>query len=615
MSESRLSPAAGPLDSRGPDRAPWAGERDVAQKTMNDPCPSADQLWPAAVGEAVSADVAAHLERCGECRRRTRRLALELVEARRLFADRRGNLGCDDGDDSSIVLEQPAETPTDIRSVDVLESDVIREPAPRPFAAIGKYVVFDTICHSGQAVVLRGLHPSLLIDVVIKLAHRPWRQNASGRARLVSEARALAEIVHPHLARLYDLDFFDDQPYLVLEYVRGRHLRHHCESAELTPAEIAFLMAKVARAVAAAHDRGILHLDLKPENILVTPTGEPVLIDFGLSFLSCSDEGRTTEGRCLAGTPQYMAPEQMRGLRDALTRRTDIFGLGGVLYFLCVGQDPFTVSKRGGKFERSSEPDWRALARANVPARLKTICRKAMTARPAGRYATAEQLARTLEDAGRSCSTPASIRKRRLAGVMFLMGLVCLLIACVSPSKEAPDSLSLTLHVSRAGAAVSLPEAMPLQAGDHIRMEGFLSESSHVALFAFPCPQQPHWLTPLDWSPSPWRTHLAYPGFSGSVAMGADLRNVLVLLVGRRRAPVRREDIAGLLDEAAWVDSVSDSVCLSFNRHQCEIRTKSGVPPSDAQRAILLRRVHRLQCALAARFDHFSGVLAVASDE
>ncbi|MGE0374184.1 MAG: serine/threonine protein kinase [Planctomycetaceae bacterium] len=574
-------------------------------------CPPVEQLWPAAVGESPSRPVAAHVTGCSACQQRVVQLGRELEQARRFLGDRisSGRMfpsasaaeadGCRShvrgADDSDVQPHQTGE----------------RTTAIRPLAMIGKYFVLETICESGQATVLRGLHPSLLVDVVIKLAHRPWRRDETGRARLVAEARALAEIVHPHLARLYDLDFYEDRPFLVLEYVRGRHLGHYRESVAVQPFQIAFLVAKIARAVGAAHERGILHLDLKPENILVTPSGEPVLIDFGLSFLSSPAESRAMEGRWVAGTPEYMAPEQALGHRHALTQRTDIFGLGGVLYYLCVGKEPFAVSQVDGQLRRPEEPDWQALFRADVPGRLKSICRKALSTKPGYRYSTAESLAGTLEAAGRRWTEPALRRLRRFARGLLVLGAASLTAALFVPADRAAGIADLHLTVTRAGRAVPLAEALPLQTRDRLRLEGFLRESSHVALFCVDQALRQQWFGPLQISADGGGARIAYPNFSDSIPVGRNRGAVLVLLVGRRHEPIRRQDAAGLIPSPGLPALPSEHLTVSFDRRRCDMTVTGGASLTATQTKSVQRQIELLQRALAERFDDFVGILAV----
>ncbi len=588
-------------------------------------CPPLEQLWPVAVDEIPSNSVVRHLETCRACRERTALLAREIGEARVLLAGRRLSLRS-----AADANSEPAGGDTFLGDAvcDFARAGAAMSPGGReqasgrtdncgaatlPKAVIGKYLGVETICRSGQATVYRGLHPSLLIDVVIKLANHPWRRDDTGRARLVAEAKALAEIDHPHLARLYDLDFYDDRPFLVLEYVRGGHLAHYRESAGFTPCQIASLVEKVARAVAAAHERGILHLDLKPENILVTPSGEPVLIDFGLSFLSSSGGVRSSREGRIAGTPQYMSPEQTQGVRESLTQRTDVYGLGGVLYYLCVGKDPFTVSKIDGRLHRPEQPDWQALARANVPARLKSICRKALSANPEARYATAKLMADALTNVGRTRATPVLGHLHKLAGVVFFSGVACLTAAALVPPNPLPRPSSLRLHVNRAGRDLPLTEAIPLRVQDRISLEGFVRESSYTAVLSVNESGAVQWIGPLQLVRDRDGARISYPGFSDSVPVSQNAGPILILLVSHRDRPVRPQDTVRLVPQKLSLSSLPQQAIVFFDRQTCDIRVESGTSLTQQQTETVRREIGFVQHQLAGRFDDFAGIFAVST--
>src|SRR5262249_39835795 len=161
------------------------------------------------------------------------------------------------------------------------------------------------------------------------------------REPLVAEGRLLAELDHPNLARVYDLDFHQDRAFLVMEYVRGRSLDQYAKQEPLTPPRAAGLVAQGARALALLHRRGVLHLDIKPRNIVMDEAGRPRLIDFGLARLRHAWAAERDEADQIGGTVPYMAPEQARGQSAGLGPRSDVFGLGATLYFLLVGRAPF----------------------------------------------------------------------------------------------------------------------------------------------------------------------------------------------------------------------------------------------------------------------------------
>ena len=141
-----------------------------------------------------------------------------------------------------------------------------------------------------------------------------------------SEGRLLVDLEHPNLVRIYDLDFHDDRPFLVMEYVHGRNLEEYARDEPVTPRRAAALVAKLAEVMAVAHRHGIIHCDIKPKNILIDKLGEPRLIDFGMARLRHAWSDRVESS--LGGTVAYMAPEQARLEIDRIGPRSDIFALG-----------------------------------------------------------------------------------------------------------------------------------------------------------------------------------------------------------------------------------------------------------------------------------------------
>ncbi len=292
-----------------------------------------------------------------------------------------------------------------------------------PPSVIGKYHVIGVLEEGGQAQVYRAIHPTLSKELVIKLGRRPLGSRPTDQ--LVAEGKLLAELEHPNLARVYDMDFHENRPYLVMEYVRGRNLRHCARQHRYTPREAALLMSKIARALALPHARGIVHQDLKPGNIIIDESGEPRVIDFGLARLlpAWVDEPEEAPGS-ISGTVQYMPPEQARGDHENVDPRSDVFALGAVLYFLLVGRAPFVDDSVMASLDRARRCDFdrEALRRAKVPRALEAVCLRAMQAEPDARYASVEAMACDLE---RAAAGPRCFQ--RVVGAVAATAAVALL--------------------------------------------------------------------------------------------------------------------------------------------------------------------------------------------
>ena len=224
-------------------------------------------------------------------------------------------------------------------------------PAAQPFTgalptkAIGKYPILSLLAEGGQGVVYRALHPTLAKEVVIK-----WSKHATNSTRdrdqLLAEGRLLARIEHPNLVRIFDLDFHDGRPFLVMESVDGLNLEQYFDRARPGPKQVAALVARIARALEVVHRKGIIHRDIKPKNILIDEKDQPKLIDFGIAQSNRNFTEPRTDSPLVSGTLAYISPEQANGDEASFGPRTDIFGLGGVLHYLLTGSAPYLEKKR-----------------------------------------------------------------------------------------------------------------------------------------------------------------------------------------------------------------------------------------------------------------------------
>jgi hypothetical protein len=197
--------------------------------------------------------------------------------------------------------------------------------------------------------------------------------------------------------RVYDLDIHEGRPFVVMEFVRGRNLQQVVSQSLPSRRQAAAWVAVMARAVAYVHRCGVVHHDIKPKNILIDESGVPRLIDFGVARWrhAWSESQAGPSG----GTLAFMAPEQARGDSVGVGTPSDIFGLGGVLYFLLTGQAPIGGTSQNEQWARASrcEFDRGALRVKKVPRGLERIVLKAMSADPKDRFASADDMASALD--------------------------------------------------------------------------------------------------------------------------------------------------------------------------------------------------------------------------
>src|SRR5262245_47448694 len=207
---------------------------------------------------------------------------------------------------------------------------------PSSLGRLGPYEVHGLIGRGGMAVVLKAFDPSLHRPVAIKVMAAAYAANGTARKRFAREAQAAAAVVHDHVVPVYAVDAGASPPYLVMAFIPGRSLQQRIDQdGPLELKEILRIGMQAASGLAAAHAQGIVHRDIKPANIMLENGVERVrLTDFGLA--RAVDDASVTRSGAVAGTPQYMAPEQARG--ETVDQRADLFALGSTMYAMCTGQ-------------------------------------------------------------------------------------------------------------------------------------------------------------------------------------------------------------------------------------------------------------------------------------
>src|SRR5262252_4542856 len=269
---------------------------------------------------------------------------------------------------------------------------------PKFLGELGDYELLKEVGRGGQGVVFRARQKSLNRLVALKvIALGQWATQAHLK-RFRLEAEAAASLDHPSIVPIYEIGERDGQCYFSMKFIEGGQLDDLVKQLPMPIQRAVELVAKLARTVQYAHEHGILHRDIKPGNILLDKIGEPHLTDFGLARLveSESTVTRTVE---VLGTPSYMAPEQAAGNNIKLTRGTDVYGLGAVLYHLLTGHPPFAggTTYETIKLLLEAEPRPPRFWNAAVDSDVSTICLKCLEKDPPRRYSSALALAEDLE--------------------------------------------------------------------------------------------------------------------------------------------------------------------------------------------------------------------------
>ncbi len=299
---------------------------------------------------------------------------------------------------------------------------------------LGSFLIEGELGRGGMGVVLAAVDEPLGRRVALKLLPRSLLASSSARARFRREASLASRLEHPGICTVYGAGVTDGQPWIAMRLVEGRSLSDAIAAARASGAAVASLstgssregersvascIASVARALAFAHARGVLHRDVKPSNVIVAGDGRPVLLDFGVALETGSDAPGLTRTGETAGTPAYLAPELIAGERARPDERCDVYALGVTLYECLTLAPPFAAPTRDALYRAvlaGSPPDVRRWNRA-IPRDLAVIVATALERDPERRYANAEALALDLEAfaAGRDIAArPAGPLERAL---------------------------------------------------------------------------------------------------------------------------------------------------------------------------------------------------------
>src|SRR5262249_7658704 len=262
----------------------------------------------------------------------------------------------------------------------------------------GDYKLLEEIGRGGQGVVYRAHQKSLNRTVALKvIGLGPWATEAHLK-RFRREAEAAAKLDHPFIVPIHEVGERDGCCYFSMNFVEGGQLDEKIRRTPMSARQAAELITKVARTVHYAHEHGILHRDIKPGNILLDAKGEPHLTDFGLARL-VESESTVTRTLEVMGTPSYMAPEQAAGNNAAVSKATDIYGLGAVFYELLTGHPPFAGKTTFETVRMVLDTEARPPRPLNgkVDRDLSTICLKCLEKDSQRRYSSALALAEDLE--------------------------------------------------------------------------------------------------------------------------------------------------------------------------------------------------------------------------
>lgn len=271
------------------------------------------------------------------------------------------------------------------------------EPQGWPVPGWTRFHCVQLLGTGAMGRVFKAWDPALNRHVAVKFILSPQPDLVR---RFIREAQSQARVDHPNICRVYEAGEAEGHPYIAMQYIDGNSLHDLC--GDISTEQAVLLIRAVAEGMHEAHRMGLIHRDLKPSNIMVERAADglkPYVVDFGL--VRDMDAGETlTLTAAVVGTPMFMSPEQARGERRAVDRRTDVYALGATLYVLLVGETPFEAGSPLEIVMRVINTDPKPL-RSLIPtvaADLETVVMKCLEKQPQRRYASARELA---DDLGR----------------------------------------------------------------------------------------------------------------------------------------------------------------------------------------------------------------------
>lgn len=344
------------------------------------------QLLDGELPETVQTEIEAHVETCASCQTQLESIAADSLvwqEVREALSD------------ADCVAGNAADRADGFQQVPL--DFLAPSDNPAMLGRIGEFEILEPIGSGGMGIVLKGYDHELNRYIAVKVLHPHCATSAGARRRFAREAQAAAAVVHQHVVAIHAVGANHHPPYLVMPFIPGESLQQRLNRfGPLEVIDVLRIGQQVAEGLAAAHAQGLVHRDIKPGNILLERNVDRVLLtDFGLA--RAADDASLTQSGVIAGTPQYMSPEQARG--EIVDHRTDLFSLGTVMYTLLAGHSPFRAETAMGVLRRVCEDTARPLREHNpaVPAWLEAIIAKLHSKQPGDRYSTATQVAELLQ--------------------------------------------------------------------------------------------------------------------------------------------------------------------------------------------------------------------------
>lgn len=349
-------------------------------------------------------NVEEHVSTCNRCRSFLEAAALDSQWQEQVLPALRNPL------EQPLVTGERDDVGNDEQSLDYVLRFLGPTDDPHKLGRIGTYEVIGIIGRGGMGVVFKAFDAPLNRFVAIKMLLPHLAASGPMRRRFAREGKAAAAVIDDNVLPIYGVAEWQEVPYLVTQYSRGVTLQKRIQDqGSLDLKEALRIGMQTARGLAAAHEQGLVHRDVKPSNILLDGTVERALLtDFGLA--RAVDDASITRTGVIAGTPQYMSPEQARG--GSVDARSDLFGLGCVLYTMCTGRPPFRADNSYAILRLITDEEPRPIREINpeIPDWLCAIIAKLMSKNADHRFVSAAEVAELLGACLAHVQQPTSVQ-------------------------------------------------------------------------------------------------------------------------------------------------------------------------------------------------------------
>ena len=477
---------------------------------------------------------------------------------------------------------------------------------------VGPYQVVRELGRGAMGVVYEGRSGAERVALKVLLGEL----SEQDLRRFQREAEACAQLRHPNLVGFRGAGSSQGRPYLVLEFLEGPTLAERLRQGPLETSAACALVASLARGLGAAHALGVLHRDVKPENVILVGGERPVLTDFGLARVEGRALERLTKTGEVLGTPSYMAPEQADGDPRQIDARTDVYGLGALLYVVLTGRPPFAEGTVFGTLKKvlSAPPAPLRELRAELPLELERVCLRCLEKDPGERYSSAFELAAALEglqrgDSGRVGAQRSLLPFGALGAALLLAGAALAgwslrglsgsggsaAPSSPSPSASPAPSPSASPEPSPSASPEVRPEELlakaraRIQVGDLEAAERLLEEASSSA-------QRPAWLAERGYlcfvrseyeEPARWREEAQAALEQARSTLPSEAsglrQRVLALLSYLGRAGAAEEALALGRSPGVELDPLALAACLR-ERRGALYREREAAQAQAAQR-------------------------------